>query len=84
MKELVLKDYFKIYGNVYQKEILLDRYLFVEKGMTDEDLCVEITDSNGNAVNIGSYVDISINTMICDLQDIVLDYLFDNYLYSHQ
>lgn len=79
-----LEDYFKEFNtDTYTNEILYDRNIFIQRGMSNEDLCIEITDRNGNSVNIGCYVDINIKTYIVDIKEIVLDYLFDNYLYSH-
>lgn len=49
----------------------------------NKELCIELCDKNGNSVNIGSYVDINIDTMICDIRESILNYLIGNYLYSH-
>ena len=80
---LTLKQYFKINNkDTWEREILFDRNVFIQKGFENE-LCIEITDRNGNSVNIGDFVDITINTAINDIKDIVLNYLFDNYLYNY-
>ena len=77
-----LLEYFKENNtNIYTSEILYDRNVFIHFDTYNN--VVEITDNNGNSVNIYDYVDISINTKICDIKDIVLNYLFDNYLYKH-
>lgn len=84
MIQRTLKNYFEVYKtDTYTSEILYDRNIIIQRGMSDEDLYVEITDRNGNSVNISCYVDINIKTCIVDIKDIVLNYLFDNYLYSH-
>ena len=82
MNNKTLLEYFQENNtNVYTSEILYDRNIFIQ--FDDCNNVVEITDRNGNSVNIWLYVDIDINTKICDIKDIVLNYLFDNYLYNH-
>ena len=65
--------------NLYQS---INYHIFIELDDNNE-LVIELCDKNGNSVNIGNYVDITLGTEICDIREIVLNYLVGNYLYNH-
>lgn len=77
-----LNEYFAC-RKYYKTDLYQSNYhIFIELDDNNE-LIIELRDSNGNSVNIGNYVDITLGTESCYIRKIVLDYLVGNYLYSH-
>lgn len=80
-----LKEYFE--KNDYLEIYLSDNYhIYIDNGNSVEDddlLCIELCDKNGNSVNIGCYVDITMNNIVNDIKESVINYLIGNYLYNH-
>lgn len=72
---MTLKDYFK--KSDYLILDFNDKYhIFIDN---ISGLCIEICDNIGNSINIGCYVNISYNTYVDDIKDIVSDYILDKY-----
>lgn len=47
-----------------------------------QDLCIELCDKNGNSKNINCNVDISINSLISDIKESVLNYIIGECIYE--
>lgn len=77
-----LETYFTSYKTDIYEESIYNFNIFIQK-YNDNDLCIEITDKNGNSVNIGNYVDIKVDTRIDKVKEIVLNYIIGNYLYNY-
>ena len=81
-QELTLEQYFNIKNvDVWEKEILSDRYIFIQK-INSRTICIEITDYKGNSENINFISNIRLTTQIKHIEGIVLQALFDYYLYK--
>lgn len=70
-----LIDYFKKH-NIGILELYLtdDFHIFIQNYQNDE-LCIEVCDKNGDGININC--DITLNTYICDIKNIVLNSIID-------
>lgn len=81
-----IREYLKENDN-YLEIYLTDKYhIYIDNGNSVEDddsLCIELCDSNGNSVNIGCYVDITMNSLVNDIKESIVNYLIGNYLYNH-
>ena len=81
-----IREYLKENDN-YLEIYLTDNYhIYIDNGNSVEDdelLCIELCDNNGNSVNIGCYVDITMNSLVNDIKESIVNYLIGNYLYSH-
>lgn len=47
-----------------------------------QDLCIELCDKNGNSKNINWHIDISINSLIEDIKESVLNYVIGECIYE--
>ena len=56
---------------------------FVEIDNTNDILDIRLCDNNGNSVEISEFIDITLDTKMCDIRETILNYLIGNYLYSH-
>lgn len=81
-----IREYLKENDN-YLEIYLTDNYhIYIDNGNSVEDdelLCIELCDNNGNSVNIGCYVDITMNSLVNDIKESIVNYLIGNYLYNH-
>lgn len=77
-----LETYFVSYKTDIYEESIYNFNIFIQK-YNGNDLCIEITDENGNSVNIGDYVNIKVDTRIDKIKEIVLNYIVGNYLYNY-
>ena len=76
-----IREYLKENDNYLEIYLNENYHIYIDNvGMG---LCIELCDNKGNSVNIGCYVDITMNNLVNDIKDIVLDYLIGNYLYNH-
>ena len=81
-----IREYLKKNDN-YLEIYLTDNYhIYIDNGNSVEDdelLCIELCDNNGNSVNIGCYVDVTMNSLVNDIKESIVNYLIANYLYNH-
>lgn len=81
-----IREYLKENDNYLEIYLTENYHIYIDNGNSVEDddlLCIELCDKNGNSVYIGGYVDITMNNLVNDVKESVVNYLIGNYLYNH-
>lgn len=80
MNNQTLKEYFK--DNWYLEIYLTENFhIFIDTNDM-QNICIELCDKNGNSKNINCDVDISINSLISDIKESVLNYIIGECIYE--
>ena len=79
-----IREYLKENDNYLEIYLTENYHIYIDNGNSVDDVvCIELCDKNGNSVNIGCYVDITMNSLVNDVKESVINYLIGNYLFNH-
>lgn len=77
---MTLKEYFKT--NDYLEIYLTENFQIYIDTNDMQNICIELCDRHGNSNNINGCVDISINSLVNDIKESVLNYVIGRCLYE--